>query len=626
MSVDFKNAVPGEFLIQRPVSTSKAILRKNLMEILPNEQTTYSPSTNTNIRFNISSNTDFLIGTESYFRFSLYRTEGATYDDAAALDVGGVHSLFRSIEVRALSSGILLQRYDHYNKYYALSSLISHSPEDVEYYGAPYGDSMSILKTENPYKSGAWKQVTGTFGKTTAGVCASVGGASRVRSEIEIGDMISMEGYSDGISLTYTTFDYDDTGGASERLVTLTGGDAVNELEVGDVLMIHSTTADLPNYQVVVSAVLTANTFNILGLTADLADAAVVAVYTDNPGAQVSHLAEVTAITDDDTFTLNPPGFSVLDRASAYVLKKNLQTPARMRAVQTSGVANARILEFKPLLAILQHNLPLFVMKGGIEITFELDNAQRCIQSGLDLEDSTVDFDYTISTPRFMAMMSTPHGDVVDEYVRQWKSEMGLVYAIPSVRTRRITGTDTTNVNLQMNVGVRSARRAYTVIQDSLLSEGSGALSRSVPCQSLFLRSSISSFQMKVGSHEFPNRRVACDQFSTECLEQLKNVAKTRMFRFSPKDWYSVNSIKVGADDSVNNESLHFIMGVDLSRDSGFDSNLTGVDLSIVPLDLDIERSATYTNDGLNGVPVYITFVEHDAFLKISIDQVAVMN
>ena len=60
MSADFQNAVPRNFLIPQPVSTSKSVLRKTLMEMLPNEQTTYSPADNNIITFNISSNISYL--------------------------------------------------------------------------------------------------------------------------------------------------------------------------------------------------------------------------------------------------------------------------------------------------------------------------------------------------------------------------------------------------------------------------------------------------------------------------------------------------------------------------------------------------------------------------------------
>jgi hypothetical protein len=274
-------------------------------------------------------------------------------------------------------------------------------------------------------------------------------------------------------------------------------------------------------------------------------------------------------------------------------------------------------------------------MKGGIEIRFELERGERAFHSwGLDVEDISASLmNYTLTTPRFMAMMVQPHTDIIDEYVAQWKSSEGLLYSIPSVRTRRYTGGNDSSVSIQQQVGVRSARKVYTIQQDNLIAESNEALGQSQQSISLCHRGNVTGWQYKVGSHEYPNREVKCDDESLECLEQLKLVSGSQHFRFSPGDWYSPaagtgarNQFKVLAD-TVASDAKFWVMAADLSRDNGFDSNLTGVDLSIVPLDLTITRDAVWrTQTAFTGSVIYWMFVEHDSFLKLQVDQLSVFN
>lgn len=542
MSVPFTTVVPDEFKMEANESTSKSIIRKQLIEVLPVEQATFTSSGNDIIRFNVSSNTDFLLGDESYFRFNLKRTDGA-YNNQAALDVGGANALFRNIEVRSLASGVLLQRYDYYNRYYALKSLVMQKPEDVDYWGAPYGDSVS-----NQIHASAWSGDYKPLSATTASVTLSAAGA------LELG----------------------------------AAGRALSELKIGDMVFVQSTAA----------------------------------------AGNHSFQSDVTAITDDGAVTLAAGPETAIAAGglrAIFYLQKNEQYPARLRAVQNSGTN--WIINMKPLISLLKQNLPLFLMKNGIEIALELDDGNRAISSVGDVINDTTSITYEITNPRFMAMLATPHQEIVDEYVKRWNTEDGLLYHIPSVRTRRITGQTTEqNQNHQMNFGVRSARRVYTVVQDTKFSEGTDALCRVNNSLSQYFRSAITQFQYKVGSHEFPHRAVTCDQYSNEALEQLKLVSGSQGFRFQPNDWWSVNTFKITTDTKETNESKHFIMCADLSRDNGAKGGLSGTDLSRVPLDIEVERSDTYSAGGKTGAPIYFTYCEHDSYLKLSSAQVSILN
>ncbi len=564
MSVDFQNIVPAQFALPQQLTTSKSILRKTLMEILPSSQQTFGPGANDWITFNISSNMDFLSGPESYIRFSLSRpsTDASVNDqdqelitEPLALEVGGVNALFKTIEVRSLASGILLQRYDNYNRYYALKSKIHHKPHDVDVMGASYGDSISTHRiTQEPASMAR-------FGVGTV----SVNGVGTVTG-------------------TNTRF--------------------TSDVRPGDIMTVY-----------------------VIGAT-----------------PIIGTVRSIASNTSLDMDCINP---AVGGPASYSVRKMQVHNSARTEfaACRVSAInGGAKIIEFKPMLSILQHQLPLFLMKGGIEIRFQLEDAYKAFTVGAPHDAYRGDlanyknYTYNIDTPRFMAMMVTPSPDIVSEYVREWKSGSGLLYSIPSVRTRRVDGNSIseTSASYQTSVGVRSARKVYVMVQDSVLHESSDNYAYVNNCLSTCLRDAISEFQFKVGSHNFPNRSVKCsDNIFSEALEQLKIVSRSAGFRFHLKDWAETIAYPV-SDTASCVDANSFIISADLSRDNGMNSNLSGVDLSIVPLDLDLQRyadrSAAKTRYNVvhagtsPGKPIYWFFVEHDSYLKIASDQMSVMN
>lgn len=629
MSLNFKNAIPQSMVMQKPVSTSKAVLRKAYAEMLPTEQSTYSPTGNNIIRFNIASRSDFLIGEESYFRWKLKRTEGSAYDNNAALDVGGCHALIRSVEVRDLATGNLFQRYDNYNKWYALKSQILQSRLNTEYNSWMSGDSICSQPHFDAFNCEERNVVATGLDRIAGTALTSSGSTGRARSEITIGDSILVT----PVALTYATADYDLAGGATynARQLTFTGSNVASSLIVGTQLQIYVVSGNAAgNFTVRVDA--------INGQVIQLSAAE--ALPDDFSNAQlgfvkktaVSDLFAVVSVTDNDTVVVNRP-YEYADATLAgpvTVTRLNggasMQTaPARQVAVQTSGTD--RILEFQLNVTSLLSNLPLFLMPNGIEVQLELELADRAMSSGLDLEDSTTAMSYEISTPRFFAMLATPHPDIVNEYVAAYRSDEGLIFRMDSVRTRRVTGNAAEqNTNLNIHFGLRGVRRVYAIVQDSVLAEGTVGATRAVNSISLCHRTNINQFQFKIGSHEFPNRPVVCDVYSTEAAQQLLQVSQSRHYRFKPSDWYSINTIKTGAATQCTAESTFWCMAADFSRDTGSMGGLSGSDASHVPIDLDIERSATYNSDGLQGNPVYYVFAEHDSYLKLSAAQVAVLN
>jgi hypothetical protein len=551
MSVDFQNAVPRNFLIPQPVSTSKSVLRKTLMEMLPVEQTTFSPGGNDIISFNISSNRDFLSGPESYIRFVIQKSNG---NENSSFDIGGANSLIKTVEIRALASGILLQRYDNYNRKYAIDSLLLQTEEEVEQAGWAYGDGLG------------WGDLAAHPNENS---------------------VIDIDGQLGNNAVNTTT-----------NIITLTSNDAQFYAQIGDILEIN---------------------------------------YDDSSNVNFTVHGVITDIPNVNEIEINSGAIPGAAGASNFVYY------ARVHRRRINDAANrnrflrdttARTVCLKLRVSMLDHYLPLFLMKGGIELRLTLEHGARAVVDGRSPADvGGSPADYTITVPRLMAMMVTPHGDVLEEYVRQWKSPQGLLYNIPSVRTRRISGAvGSSNDQFQLHFGVRSARRAYLVVMDHEMSETTAANTAGNHSISTFVRSFINKYQFKIGSHEFPNREVDCGVESPEAYWQLKMVSGNMgPSRLRQEDYNDSRRYAYDGTATSANEARHFIIGVDLSRDNGEDSNLTGSDLSIVPLDVVLERSAAYNSQGLGdglttGGPVYYVFVEHDSYLKISQAQMSVMN
>ena len=560
-NIEFQNAIPEEFVLQAPTSTSKSILRKNLMEVLPVGSADYSSGQNATIAFQISSNSDILCGAESYFRFDFRNTTNSAVlipatqfqEPALAFDVGGINSLFKSIEVRALGNGITLQRYDDYNCYNALASLIYDTEQDVmenHVAGDDIDPTESRFNRPVDCTTAAWTAATGTL----------TGVGTKFLQEGLVGKMIQV---------SLATYSW-------------TG-------------LVRSVTNDT------------------------------VLVMSGGPQADVG-------ATNADIFVLS------LTSVGQHNWRRWFHS-----YISSSG---SHVVIFKPRVSLLQHNLPLFLMKGGIEIIFELADGGRGIQvlEPTNLAtDSAATLAYTISRPRYFAQMLTPHPDIIDEYIRQWKSSTGLVYSIPSVRSRQISGSiaDASGTSLNYSVGVRSARRAYLVVRPSTLAAGpaANAVANRANSVSAFPRTKIISFQSKIGSHEYPNRAVQTLSTNTvqhseysEAWKHLMMVAgpcrgnrrlKYHQFTSSGINYYLVSNSS--EDATTVQDSRHFIMAFDFSRDKGLNGDLTGADLSIVPLAIDLIRSAA-ASEYTGATFLYQLFVEHDSFLKISSEQMSVMN
>lgn len=137
MSYSVAAAVPSKLIPQQPVSTGQAIIKKTQMEYPPTTINDFyclnAGGSQNEITFRISSN-DFILWDECHFRLPLWTWNAVAPGSATQtyLDIGGVHALFKKIEIRAQASGVEIQKMDNYNLIVAQNIINGHlmDPED----------------------------------------------------------------------------------------------------------------------------------------------------------------------------------------------------------------------------------------------------------------------------------------------------------------------------------------------------------------------------------------------------------------------------------------------------------------------------------------------------------------
>jgi hypothetical protein len=286
--------------------------------------------------------------------------------------------------------------------------------------------------------------------------------------------------------------------------------------------------------------------------------------------------------------------------------------------------------------SFLDHNIPLWIFSQGFEIVLELEHPDRIYHGGPQelAGNVTAANAYTISNVRYMASLITPSQSVRQSWISKFESNEGVQFSIPSVRVRRVTSQRTqSNDVITMNVGLRSVKKVYTVLNDQYMSEITGQasvrLSRSL---STYIRSLITSYQYKAGSMDFPYKKVECTASNNQRLMQhLIYVSGSNKFAFMPS--MGLQDVELLEHDPSGiipqtADCTKFIMAADLSRFSGEDDELCGLDLSQVPLQLELERSNTYDfkYSYASSQPVYYCFLEHDAILVMNRTNLAVLQ
>jgi len=278
----------------------------------------------------------------------------------------------------------------------------------------------------------------------------------------------------------------------------------------------------------------------------------------------------------------------------------------------------------------MREYVPLMLIKQGLQLIIELDRPQFAVNSHA-VTTSTVT-NYTISNVRYVAQMVTAEESVMNIYRQRFDNE-GLHYTFESFRHKRKTIAQATDgsVSLSQQFSLRSARAVYSIIQSSILSHSASDASLNYPSISTFLRTGLTEYQYRSGSEEYPNHVVKLktrpdgtnatntkmsfgDAFSQLMLATNQYNSKLHQVRFLPYQWNGqYNAAAQQPIKLVEGESSKLILATNLS---GGNDAWTGIDLSINPLDLEMNFEAV--SNAAFGDRIVNTWVLHDVMVSIS--------
>lgn len=372
--------------------------------------------------------------------------------------------------------------------------------------------------------------------------------------------------------ITYVQADanYDHAGGAFEQLLILGAGPAAanarTEIQVGDILRIET--------------------------------------------AVLNHTARV--LTIESNFQVTVEGLPAVDIAANAILSIRIArragpVSARFRAGSSAGIK----LKFKPFSNFLQNAkyIPLMFLKN-LQFTFELERGALAFKF-LSAPGANASITYTITNPRFVCSMLTPAEQYVQSMLEAYNSPEGLYYPYISFQHNLRAVPAAASGSLTIPSNCRSAK-AFIAAQFLPFSESVAAESYVNDTVSLTVKNLMTSFQVKIGSENYPYARAVDteDVFNGEALAHLQkaldihgNIIHDNSM--IPSDYWAVNTV-----NGVPNESRRFVIGVPLGRDMS--SSATGIDL--INNDIQLE----YTKSG-PGVDCFVrSWIIFDAALQIS--------
>lgn len=341
----------------------------------------------------------------------------------------------------------------------------------------------------------------------------------------------------------------------------------------------------------------------------------------------------VHEVTDDDNLEVTPAPDQKVDSDDAELYAR--QRPARQavcNSVNTLLTQTGIVVSMKPMLQLLNMKelLPLFLLKGGIQLTCELADPVYAlrISDNDKIPVATAALDYQIENPRFIAEFVQGSESTVKQYISMYNAD-AIHY--PFLATRHYMSTQdgsNSDISFAHNVNLRSLRYALAVCENNrsnTKSSAASSLSNTYVYDSIgtFLDAKISSYQWKSGSEQFPLVKVdSSDASLTEPFVELQktfNQYGGLLYkpRFEPSEWRKVN---INSDTGASDESHRFIMSTRFDR-MGF---LSGYDSSIGTMNLHLETSDDFKVAG-QIKPRYVhVFYVSDAILSIGISGVMI--
>lgn len=611
-NLDLSNTIPDIFVMEDPQTGTKSIMRKQLMEVNAVDRVEFKPETTNQIRIKKVSPGDFEIGSESFIKmtFKVVATDNdysSLINKNVSFPLGGVHNAFSRIQARTLGRGVLLQEVDFYNEYQAIEHLLNMDKDWIAQFGPIYGE-RSIRQETLSTRTRKWSKFNYTTGSTTA--------ADR------------------GITFTYTARNgstvlsvADQTYGSWAALQTA--------LQAGDLLRapVPGAATNFAFYEVLNSHV---SATNILLKPLNASARATFALQNIN-GTFNANTYALFIYRGVNNFLQSSNDSNLLETGLFNPNEGTFATVVSAGNAVASGAYTPTINSFtftyvfKPMMSVADLNLPLFLLKDGIEWILDLNTAARTF-----IASNATNLSFEISDVKYMCMMVTPHPNIQSSYEQMWRSKKGLIYRIPSVRVKRQSLTHAAGqTDVQWHVGCRSAQKAILKQSDNVLFElPYYDCTMSHPCNA-------KSYQFMVGSTMYPLREVELQQRGEEAfyhlLQSFDRVSQADRILLSFDDYYYSSDHTHGLYhlDQIPahsiRESTRFYIGVDFRKVRGYGENLSGVDLMHVPLELRIARNGA-TNQHLGGLTgggnkLQLTlFTYYDCYMDLSAEMVAILS
>lgn len=193
MVLKLSKSQPSGTVISQPSSASVHVLRNRLQKVYSQAQTDFSYNTTTQIMLDVNSSSDFWDPISSYIRMkvSVSLLNDEKDDPNKYLSEGGVHSIFKSIEIYT-KSGTLIERVDSQNILYSMIDTCTKNSRMVEQSGFYYGDSVYPSQPLDQYITPfSPSSNIGAYVFTAASRTLSVlGGIAGV--ELKVGDKVTL--------------------------------------------------------------------------------------------------------------------------------------------------------------------------------------------------------------------------------------------------------------------------------------------------------------------------------------------------------------------------------------------------------------------------------------------------
>lgn len=646
MSLKIANQLPRDVLIPVQSTTGGAILNSSLVEILPTDVSDYSPNSNTIIEFNVSlDELQFMRSSKSYFKFTVTLTKAANTDTTPRSDImfdeAGIHSLFRSVHILS-PAGAEISKMDHYHR--AITPLMAMTSDPYSDYQTKWigGDAVfgsAVHRDDTWYDIGLPGQVSATRGKL-------------VESEawhLEAPD-------SNTVYFHNETWPGNRDNWANAGILVLKQRGAAT-FPVGPVFR------DLaPGYELLLLPQLGADFsipyVNFRGTVLDISPDQTQLLVKLEPHRNV--LGAQRQITGTpETQTVGPaagseaaltPAYGYEGYASGYNIEGLKYRKRRKNYWNGIDILKQAPITFTFQLenSFLKHTLPLG-LTSGIRIRLELERSERALTFGprdkllsflntpiyanANAVNATLGtytgsglyntgtYEYSISTPRFFVNVITMNPSIQKEYVSYFNSPDGLVYYCPSIRTFRYQGTaGSSTQDIQLMVALRSLRKCIVVLTDSVLADGVSDKTRRANSLSTWLRAGLVRYQARIGAVSYPVRWVDVYDSPNEVFQQALGGLDTNSTRIDQTEFVANRASRWreswNFNDAFYPDSTKFMFVIDLTKDDGPGSALTGADGGKAPFELNLEYSRAYSSYQ-DGNPVYYIMFLYDNFVTL---------